>query len=283
VTAASFLAALVPALVLANTTETARFDDFLNDIYQRDIHDSPMLAAAFGAKDGFDRWDDLSAAAEQARIGVIRAEMRSAKTRFDYSKLDDRGKLQYRVFLYEDNLLLERYRWRDHFYPMNQIVGLHLTVPDILVHQNTIKDTADADAYIGRIVRAKVLFDQFILQIKQREAKGFLMPKLVYPLLIEQCRAVIAGAPYDNGPDNTIWADFNRKIAVLEIPAADKESLRDRARAAMLQSLEPAYRELVTLLEEQQAKSRIEAGYGNSPTATPFTLSWCASSPRPPI
>jgi uncharacterized protein (DUF885 family) len=270
VTAASFLAALVPALVLANTTETARFDDFLNDIYQRDIHDSPMLAATFGAKDGFDRWDDLSAAAEQARIGVIRAEMRSAKTRFDYSKLDDRGKLQYRVFLYEDNLLLERYRWRDHFYPMNQIVGLHLTVPDILVHQNTIKDTADADAYIGRIVRAKVLFDQFILQIKQREAKGFLMPKLVYPLLIEQCRAVIAGAPYDNGPDNTIWADFNRKIAVLEIPAADKESLRDRARAAMLQSLEPAYRELVTLLEEQQAKSRIEGGVWQQPDGDAF-------------
>ena len=78
-TAASFLAALVPALVLANTTETARFDDFLNDIYQRDIHDSPMLAAAFGAKDGFDRWDDLSAAAEKARIGVIRAECAAPK------------------------------------------------------------------------------------------------------------------------------------------------------------------------------------------------------------
>ena len=270
-TAASFLAALVPALVLATTTtETARFNDFLNDIYQRDIHDSPMLAATFGAKDGFDRWDDLSAAAEQARIGVIRADMRSAKTRFDYSKLDDRGKLQYRVFLYEDNLLLQRYRWRDHFYPMNQIVGLHLTVPDILVHQNTIKDTADADAYIGRIVRAKVLFDQFILQIKQREAKGFLMPKLVYPLLIEQCRGVIAGAPYDSGPDNPIWADFNRKIAALEIPAADKESLRDRARAAMLQSLEPAYRELVTVLEEQQAKSRIEGGVWQQPDGDAF-------------
>jgi uncharacterized protein (DUF885 family) len=256
----SSAARAAPAAPAPGATETTRFIDFLNAIYQREIHDSPMLAATFGAKDGYDRWDDLSPAAERARIEIIRADIRRAKTGFDYSKLDDRGKLQYRVFLGEEQLLLDRDRWRDHLYPMNQIVGLHLSIPDILIHQNTIKDTADADAYIHRIEGVKVLLGQFVGEMKGREAKGFMMPKLVYPLLIEQCRGVIAGAPFEPGADNPIWADFNRKIAALEIPAAAKEALRERARTALLKSLEPGYRELIAVLEEQQAKSPIVAG-----------------------
>ena len=38
----------------------------------------------------------------------------------------------------------------------------------------------------------------------------------------------------------------------------------------MLQSLEPAYRELVTLLEEQQAKSRVEGGVWQQPDGDAF-------------
>lgn len=251
-------------------TESARFTAFLNTIYRRDIHDSPILAAAFGAKDGYDRWDDLSPAAEAARMERVRADMRAARSGFDYSKLDARGKLQFRVFLYEDDLLLQRYRWRDHFYPMNQIVGLHLDVPDILMHQNTIESRADADAYIRRIEGVTTLFDQFIGRMQERAAKGFLMPQLVYPLLIEQCRGIIAGAPYDAGPDNPVWADFNRKIAALALPAADKDALRARARAALLGSLEPAYRRLIAVLEEQQARSKITAGVWQEPDGDAF-------------
>ncbi|HEY3850557.1 MAG TPA: DUF885 domain-containing protein [Steroidobacteraceae bacterium] len=251
-------------------TEADRFTAFLNAIYQRDIHDSPILAATFGAKDGYDRWDDLSASAEEARMERVRADIRSAKTDFDYSKLDERGKLQYRVFLGEDNLLLERYRRRDHFYPMNQIVGLHLAVPDILTHQNTVQSVADADAYIRRIEGVKLLFDQFVGRMKEREARGFLMPRLVYPLLIEQCRGIISGAPYGEGADNPVWTDFNRKIDALQIPSAEKDSLRARARSAMLKSIAPAYRKLIAVLEEQQAKTWIDGGVWQQPGGDAF-------------
>ena len=251
-------------------TETQRFNAFLNGIYQRDIHDSPILAATFGAKAGNDGWDDLSPAAETARIERIHVDMDGAKDGFDYSKLDERGKLQYRVFLYEDNLLLDRYRWRDHFYPMNQIAGLHLDIPGILIRQNTIGSLADADAYIHRIEGVKTLIDQFTGQMKEREAKGFLMPKLVYPLLIEQCLGIIGGAPYGAGPDNSVWADFNRKILALPISTAQRGALRSRARTALLNALKPAYLELIAVLEEQQARSEITGGLWQQPGGDAF-------------
>jgi uncharacterized protein (DUF885 family) len=267
---AAFAANVAGAANASQVAETTRFNDFLDAIYQRNIGESPMLAATFGSKEGNDRWDDLSPAADEARVAEVRADMQAAKQRFDYAKLDDRGKLQFRVFMDEDRLLLERYRWRDHFYPMNQIVGVHLDVPDVLIHQNEIKTSTDADAYIHRIERVKTLFDQFIAQMKAREAKGFLMPKIVYPLLIDQCREVIAGAPFTPGADSPIWADFNRKLLTLEIPAADKEVIRERARAAMQGSLEPAYRQLIAVLEEQQAKTVIQGGVWQQPDGTEF-------------
>ena len=40
-------------------------------------------------------------------------------------KLDAASQLQYRVFLDEQQLLLDRYRWRDHFYALNQARPAH--------------------------------------------------------------------------------------------------------------------------------------------------------------
>ncbi len=59
--------------------------------------------------------------------------------------------LQYRVFLDEQQLLLDRYRWRDHFYALNQIVGLHIDVPGTLTGNQVVQTEQDAEAYIRRI------------------------------------------------------------------------------------------------------------------------------------
>jgi uncharacterized protein (DUF885 family) len=251
-------------------TQSQRFVTFMNDIYERNLEESPILAASFNSKQGYDRWDDLSPAAERERIKRIRADMARAKSTFDYSQLDERTQLQYRVFMGEDRLLLDRYRWRDHFYPMNQITGLQLDVPDVLTHQNSIADRSDAEAYIRHINGVKVLFEQFTAQIRARQAKGFFMPKLVYPLLIEQCRGIISGAPYDSGPDNLIWADFQHKLEATDLPESDKQALLATARSALLDSMQPAYQGLIALLQDQEAKTPITGGVWQAPDGDAF-------------
>ncbi len=251
-------------------TMSQRFVTFMNGIYERNLEESPILAASFNSKQGTDRWDDLSPSAERERIERIRADMARAKSDFVYAQLDERTQLQYRVFMGEDKLLLDRYRWRDHFYPMNQITGLHLDVPDVLIHQNSIADRADADAYIHRLNGVKTLFDQFSAQIRARQAKGFYMPKLVYPLLIEQCRGIISGAPYDTGPDNPIWADFKHKLDTSNIPGSEKPALLAQARSALLDSMQPAYQELIALLQDQEARTPITGGVWQAPDGAKF-------------
>ncbi len=254
---------------VAQATETQRFAAFLDSVYRDDIASRPQLATEFGSRVGLDRWDDRSEAGLAAAAARVRREMQTAKTRFDYGKLDAAAKLQYQVFLDEHQLLLDRYRWRDHFYALNQIVGLHIDVPATLAEQ-PLATFEDAEAYIRRIRAVQPAIDQLVLQMQAQAKKGFYIPKSVYPLLIEGAGNVIAGAPHDAGPDSPIFADFKRRVAELELGADVKARLVEEARLALVRQLQPAYERLIRLLKEQGGRTPVTGGVWQLPEGDAF-------------
>jgi uncharacterized protein (DUF885 family) len=254
----------------ARDAESQRFAAFLQDVYQRNLLASPQLATEFGSKEGDDRWDDTSEQALAADAARVRGEMRTAKTRFDYTKLDPAGQLQYRVFLDEHQLLLDRYRWRDHFYALNQIVGLHIDVPGTLAGNQVVQTEQDAEAYIRRIRAVQPAFRQLMQHMQAQARKGIYIPKTVYPLLIEGAQNVITGAPHDAGPDSPILADFKRRVGQLDVPAQRKERLIEEARRALRQQLQPAYGELIQLLKVQAGRTPISGGVWQLPDGDAF-------------
>ena len=73
-----------------------------------------------------------------------------------------------------------------------------------------------------------------------------------YPRVIESSRNVITGAPYDeSGVDSALWADFQSKLARLDIQQAEKDRLLAEARTALLEVVKPAYDRLIAELEKQ--------------------------------
>src|SRR3984957_4067295 len=251
-------------------SESQRFADFLESVYQRDLIRSPQLATEFGSALGDDRWDDTSEAALAADAVQVRGDLRAAKTRFVYANLDPATQLQYRVFLDEQQLLLDRYRWRDHFYALNQIVGLHIDVPGTLTGRQPLTTEQDARAYIRRIQAVQPAFRQLRSHMQRQAAKGIFMPKSVYPLLIEGAQNVISGAPHDAGPDSPIYADFKRRVMLLDIRADAKERLIEEARLALVRQLQPEYEQLIALLKAQAARSPISGGVWQLPDGDAF-------------
>jgi uncharacterized protein (DUF885 family) len=254
----------------ASGTESQRFAAFLESVYQRTLAASPQLATEFGSKAGDDRWDDLSESALAAGAARVRGDIRAAKTRFDYAKLDAPSQLQYRVFLDEQQLLLDRYRWRHHFYALNQIVGLHLDVPGTLTGNQALQSEEDARAYIRRIRAVRPAFRQLVLRMQSQAGKGIYIPKTVYPLLIEGAQNVISGAPHDGGADSPIFADFKRRLAQIDMPADRRSQLVEEARAALVRDLQPAYEQLIQLLKDQAARTPITGGVWQLPDGDAF-------------
>jgi len=263
-------AAFVCCAAQAQESESQRFRAFLDHAYDGVVERSPILAAEFGEHVGEDRWDDVSEAGAAADAGAIRQQLAAAQSQFSYELLDASGKLQYRVFVNESQLLLDRYRWRDQFYPLNQIVGLHVEVPDVLINQQRLDSVADARTYIKRISATRTLFTQLTVRVTAQARKGIYMPKSVYPLLIDGARNVISGAPFDDHPDSAIFADFKRRVGLLSLPEPQKQRLVSECRAALLTQLGPAYRTLIALLQKQAGQTKVDGGVWQIPHGDEF-------------
>ena len=261
-----------PGLAGAGDMESQRFATFLTTVYQRNLQASPELATEYGSREGDDRWDDTSERAMAANAKRVQDEIAAAKTGFVYGKLDAANQLQYRVFLDEHQLLLDRYRWRNHFYALNQIVGLHIDVPGTLAGNQKMDDERDARAYIRRIRAVKPAFRQLMQHMRDQAAAGIYMPKSVYPLLIEGASNVIAGTPHraGDGGSSPIWQDFNRRIDALALSSARKSRLLAEARGALLQDLQPAYEDLIRQLKTQEQATPISAGVWQLPEGDAF-------------
>jgi uncharacterized protein (DUF885 family) len=254
----------------ADDTESQRFAAFLDITYQKMLAASPQLATEFGGSTAADRWDDLSETTLAANAARVRRNMAEAKSRFNYARLDSASQLQYRVFLDEQQLLLDRYRWRNHFYALNQIVGLHIDVPEMLTTEQALQSEQDAQAYVRRIRAVRPAFRQLVGNMQAQAKQGIYIPKTVYPLLIEQARNTISGAPHGEGPDSPIFADFKRRVGLLDLPDDHKARLIEAARSALLQDLQPAYEELIRLLESQAQHSPIDGGAWQLPDGDAF-------------
>jgi uncharacterized protein (DUF885 family) len=158
-------------------------------------------------------------------------------------------------------LLLDRYKWRDHFYALNQIVGLHLQVPALLVNQQPLDTVAGANAYLKRIETAGPMFDQLIAGMDAQAKLHIYMPKSVYPLLIQGARAVIQGPP----EGWAIYVDFKRRTGMLAIGDAEKSALLSRCQTALTGKLQPAYEKLIASLTQQMAVTPIDGGVWQLP------------------
>jgi uncharacterized protein (DUF885 family) len=251
-------------------SESKRFADFLESVYQQELRASPELATEFDSKAGYDRWDDHSERALAADAARVHGNVAKAKADFRYAELDPASQLQYRVFLDEQQLLLDRYRWRDDFYALNQIVGPHIDVPGTLTGKQPFENEADAEAYVRRIRAVRPAFRQLVLNMRRQASQGIYIPKSVYPLLIEGARNVITGAPHDAGADSPIFADFKRRVAALGIPGERKSALIAEASDALRGRLQPAYEELIALLEAQSARTPITGGVWQLPNGDAF-------------
>ncbi len=248
-----------------------RFLAFADEIYHALIEHSPLMAARLGVDPAGDHWDDLSPEALSRQHDFLLSARERLTREFDPEALDPRTRLQYDVLLEELEFRIKReHEWRDHVYPLNQIVGLHLDVANTLINRHRIASAADAEAYITRLRRVRPLFEQLVERMKAHEAAGVLMPAPVYPRLIGGVERLMSGAPFDDDDDHPIWQDFQRKLAESDIDADERTRLRRDARDALMGPFLDGYRMLHERLEDEAARTEVDGGVWQLPDGDRF-------------
>lgn len=237
--------------------ESAKANELFEDMFMERAMRSPMYQSYLGIKRDQDKWDDISEERAHEDLAFQREQLERVMA-IDENKLDAQTRISWLLAKQGLEETIADFQWRHYNYPVNQMFGMHSSVASLLINQHSIDEVADAEAYIARLNALPTLFSQLGDNLELRAEKGIIAPKFVYPYVISDSRNIISGAPFDNGEPSTLLADFSGKVANLDIDESQKSSLLAAAEQALLESVKPAYENLISVVEDiaEQADTR---------------------------
>ncbi|MBD3832988.1 DUF885 domain-containing protein [Brevundimonas bullata] len=263
--------AAAPAAAAAEAqSEDARLNLFFEQAFQARIALSPQQMTSLGLKTDYDKLDDVSDAASARSLALQEAQLARMKAEFDPAKLSTQSRLSWRLFEYGVQQARLSNQWRDWGFQFAANGNPTTSLPVFLINNHRIGSVSDAEAYVSRIGEAERYMGQIATTLKARAAEGVVSPRFVFEPSIENTRAVITGAPFDNDADNPVWADFQKKVAALDADQATKDRLLASARAALTGPYKRGFDTVLTALSEVQPLADSDAGVWRLPNGEAY-------------
>lgn len=240
---------------------SAAFNRYLDEEFEKDVLESPILQAQLGRKTNYGKWDDFSHLKYAKDLQKAKDRLKYIKDNVNEEALDPQTRLSYKLYKLELENEIEDYEYRFYDYPINQMFGFQDNIPAFLINMHRIDSVADATAYIERLKAVPPAFEDIIEGMKLREQNGILPPKFVFEKVIESSRNVIKGKPFSNSAETSaLLGDFKQKIEKLDLSEEEERRLIGEAEEALVNSVKPAYDKLIAKLEDQQQRATTDHG-----------------------
>lgn len=252
--------------------ESKRANEFFDKSWDENLARHPMDESFYGDKTHYAELEDLSDEKAAADHAVWERQLAELKRDFKPELLDSQARLSYQLFEREAEREAEEFKFRFDVYPLTQRRGMHAQVPTFLINIHKIDSVKDADAYVARLNAIPKLFDQLIVNLQVREDKGVVAPRFVFPLVLDACRKLIQGRPFDASSNNSpLFDDFTKKIGALgNVESDTRDRLLAKTAKALNESFKPAYEKLIAFLEDQAKRAKDDAGVWRFPDGAEF-------------
>lgn len=218
---------------LADATED--FHALLDEAWEWQLRENPMMASGLGDRRYNDQWSDDSIAAIERRQGETREFLRRAYA-IDAGALSDSDQLNHELFRRSLQDQVDQFGFNGHLIPFYQRGGVqNLDSNTSRLRFTTVRDYED---WITRLGKIDVVIGQAIDLADAGIRAGLVSPRI----LMERIPNQIAVQLVDDPGDSPFWAVFAEMPDT--IPADEQQRLRAQARAAIERTVLPAYREL---------------------------------------
>ncbi|ASR43016.1 hypothetical protein BEN78_06115 [Xanthomonas citri pv. mangiferaeindicae] len=236
--------------------ESARLNAWFETQYEALLQKSPTQLTFLGRKDQNDRLDDMSEQASRDRLAWLEASVDEMEAQFDYDALDAETKLSWDLWKRQYESAREGMAFLADGYVFDQMNGMHSAFPTFMISIHKVDDEQSYQAYIARLKAAPTMFDQLLERGRAAAAQGIRPPRFAFDGVIDQSRKVIAGAPFDDGPDSALWADAQAKADALveqgKLTTERAAQLKEDARVALVEQLKPAYERIIAWSEQER-------------------------------
>lgn len=208
-------------------TEDERLNAFFEEVFQRNVKDSPILQAQLGMKGpDYGKWGDFSDAERIRQNGLVADDLRRLREDFDVAKLSEQSRISYRIFEFLQERSLRNFPWRFHNYAFTTMQNPVTQLATFLQNVHRVDDVSDAEAYVSRLAGVEKVGEQFIEGVELAAARGIVPTSFSFDPVLEDARNVLKGKPFDGSPeDSAVLADFRAKVGKLQVADAEKERL----------------------------------------------------------
>jgi uncharacterized protein (DUF885 family) len=230
-------------------SEDARLTAFLDAEFAKLLALMPETATYLGMKEGNDRFSDISDAGQLQLLEARRASVAAMKAAFDRNAHYPPGQTNNDILATELDRAETEYKFRRFAPPFySYLYSAHAAYPDFLINAHRVGDAEDMRAYNARLRALPAALDQAIALSQASDAQGIHAPKFQIERVMDGSRAIITGAPFDDGADSPLWADAKAKVGKLAsagtVTSAEAGDLLAQSRSALL-DLKPVYERVI--------------------------------------
>ena len=219
-------------------SEDVRLNQFFEEIFERDIANSPDLQTYLGLKtERQGEWTDISDAYNKARNQESKQDLVRLQTEFDYNKLSADSQLSYDIFNFELKQQIEDGNFYRHFYVVDQFQGQFTEPLSLLQNNHNIDTHKDAEDYISRINGLEARMAEVVKQSQDRAEFGVVAPQFAFAAMIADITSIIEQVP--------LKADFETKVSKLSLSDDQKSRLIRKANEAIEGPFTRGYRALL--------------------------------------
>jgi uncharacterized protein (DUF885 family) len=222
-----------PAPAAAAETEDTRLTAFLDTAFDAQNATNPQQLTQLGSKQLYDRLNDYTLAWRQRQLALEERQLAELHRRFNPARLSAQGRLSMRLFEKEVQDDREAWRWRDYGFPASNNGSPMGNIPVFLINNHRIDSVSDAEAYVSRLREVERVMGEIGANMRHQARLGIVPPAFNFAPVREDGRRVLTGAPFTDGPDAPLFADFRTKVNRLQIPQAEKDRLIAAARDAL--------------------------------------------------
>ncbi|MCH1931543.1 DUF885 domain-containing protein [Shewanella sp. A25] len=245
-------------------SESEKANALFETLFMENVMASPIAQTYMGIKQDYDKWDEIGDEADAEELERTKRQLAQVN-QVDATKLDTQTQLSLTLLKQSLQDDINDYKWRYHNYPVNQMHGGHSMIASFLINQHQITDVSDAKAYISRLNGVPKRLSQLQKSLEVRADKGIIAPKFVFGYVISDSQNIIKGAPFDDGEDSALLADFRKKVTALEINDNEKNALITEAKEALVTQVKPGYEALISYVKTLEAKADTRDGVWKLP------------------
>lgn len=249
-------------------TESAKLNKWFDAVWDSSVSRYPTWETYLGIRDeSYGDWSDNSDSNALKELQITKDDLAYLRENFDTNLLDEQTLVSYHLWVNSAEKDIREFEYRNYDYPVNQMHGTHTWIASFLMNMHSIENLEHAEAYISRVNKVPNVIDQLLVNMKTREENQIIPPKFVFPMVLEDCRNIISGKPFDDSDkEAAILTDFKRKVNALE----DVDSIAKLELIADLNNklgtrFKPAYESLISYLEDQEKLATDDAGVWKFP------------------